>query len=240
MSAAVLVAAIGLGWFLRERGRSEASVTILPSSHAIDALPGPALDRLIPARWGWLWKLRYAVFGKPTSVEVEHTLIQFGPDVEGSFLDVTARPALVTSNGVSAWVMELEDATNLMKRFKEQPGVKSRVGRVSLGTGVVATISSSTGTPFPGAPFSAGTSATYAVRPRGGGVEIRGAFASWEMGTNSNAEVQREAPVFPLDTNFTMAASMFVPEGMAVYLHTERAEPGRGRRAAVLILPRIK
>lgn len=240
MASGVLVAALVLGWFLRERGSPAASVSILPASHVIHAFPGPALDRLIPARWGWLWKLRYAVFGKPASVEVEHVLFRFSPDVEGPFLDASARPALVTSNGVSAWVMELEDATKLKKRFAEQPGVESRVGRVSLGAGVVATISSSAGTPVPGAPVPAGTSATYAVRPRGGGVEIRGAFVGWEVAATLSTEATEAFREFPLETNLMMAASMFVPEGRAVYLQSARTNLGRGTRAAVLILPRIK
>lgn len=240
MASGVLVAAFVLGWFLRERGNSDALVSILPASHVIHAFPGPTLDRLIPARWGWLWKLRYAVFGKPASVEVEHLLFRFSPDVEEPFLDATTRPALVTSNGVSAWVMELEDATNLNQQFKAHPGVESRVGRVSLGAGVVATISSSAGAAVPGAPVPAGTRATYAVRPRGGGVEIRGAFVGWEVGANLSTEASKAFREFPLDTNLTMAASMFVPEGRAVYLQTERTNLGRGPRAAVLILPRIK
>lgn len=240
MTSGVLVVALVLGWFLRERGSPAASVSILPASHVIHAFPGPTLDRLIPARWGWLWKLRYAVFGKPASVEVEHVLFRFGPDVEGLFPDVSARPAFTTSNGISAWVMDLEDATKLKKQFSEQPGVESRVGRVSLGAGVVATISSSAGTPVPGEPVPAGASATYAVRPRGGGVEIRGAFVGWEVAANLSTEATEAFREFPLETNLTMAASMFVPEGRAIYLQTARTNLGRGTRAAVLILPRIK
>jgi len=240
VAAAVLLAASILGWHFRERGKSEASVIVLPSDHAIQAMSAPALDRLIPARWGWLWNLPYAVFGKPRSVEVEHTFFQLSPDAEVAEPTVMFGPALVASNGVSAWTMDLDDAKDLKARFKQQSGVASRVGWVSLGAGVVATITSSSGTVTAGSPVPAGTSATYAVRPRGEGIEIRAAFVSWGIETNSNDGVLKESPVFAHDTNLTMAVSMFVPHGKAVYLRSERENGTRQSSAAVLILPSIK
>lgn len=241
LAVGVVVTAFIVGWFLRGRDSSEATVAILPLGHVIEAMPGPALDRLIPLSWGWLWKLRYAVFGKPAIVDVEHVLLQLSSDAEEVALQtVNTRPALVTSNGVSAWMIDLDDAKQMKIRVMQQSGAVSRGGRVSLGAGTVATLSGSTGPAVAGVPVPPGTSSTYAVRPRGNGIEILGSFVSWEVATNTNVEATRNVPAFTLDTNLMMTVSMFVPDGQAVYLH--RVGTGEARRpsTAVLVLPRIR
>lgn len=235
------MAAFIVGWFIRGRGSSVATVTILPPGHVIQAMPGPTLDRFIPARWGWLWKLRYAVFGKPATVEVEHTFFQFSSDAEGVALrTLKTLPVLVSSNGLSGWVIELPGATVLKDRLNQQPGAVSRVGRVTLGAGVVATLSSSTGPAVSGMPVSPGMSSTYAVRTRGNGVEISGAFVAWDVMTNAASGMVRDLPVFALATNLAMAASMFVPEGKAVFLHADRASDVSQSSAGVLLIPQVK
>ncbi len=241
LAAGAVALVLVIGWLIRGRDSSEATVTVLPPGHIVQAMPGPVLDRLIPIHWSWLRKLRSAVFGKPAAVEVEHVFFQFRPDAEEMVLQTLKAPsALVTSNGVSAWVIKLDDAAKLKSRFMQHSGAVSRVGRVVLGAGVVASVSSTTGTATADVPVPPGMSSTYAVRPRGNGIEILGAFASWDVMTNGMVAETRELPVFTLETNLAMAVSMFVPAGKAVYLH--RAGTGEARRSstAVLVLPRVK
>ena len=50
--------------------------TILPLDYSIRSQELPRPDRWIPPTWGWLWRLRYALLGKPATIQIEGKFVR--------------------------------------------------------------------------------------------------------------------------------------------------------------------
>lgn len=214
-------------WLLWPAAMISPSITFLPSGHAIQAQPMPIPDRWIPMTWGWLWKVRYALFPKPADVHVETSLVRFGAASETLLREfLNDRVPLTSSNGVRGWVLPEKELKEFGRGIAQERGCTVYAGRMSLGAGVLATMSMTTTPQAAGVPVPTGNVWSCAVRPRNDSVELTGSYTSWDI-----------AGMF---TNLTLAATMQVPRGQMVFLYDTNGTGAHRSSVGLLIHPVVK
>lgn len=232
--------AVGMGWLLMSPAAPPA-VTILPPDYVIPSPAMPLPDRWIPMNWGWLWKLRYALLGKPPVIDIETKLLRLG-EISDSHLQgaLAARVPHSMSNGVRAFVLPESALDNLGHELEAQEDCKVAQGSMTSGQGVLATLSMTTGVEIDGAKVPVGDSITYAIVKRRGSIELTGSFHSWAAVTNAPSPTALQNEIVRLETNMTLAATICVPAGQAVLLYDTNRVDARLRGVGVLIQSRFR
>ena len=114
---ALLIGAASL-WFLLPNPALLPKAVILPSDYSIKAQPLPFPDQWIPPTWGWLWKLRYALLGKPITVTIDTEMILLRrPGYPGLRQVVEDIPYLAASNGLRLWILPEKKLNELTERL---------------------------------------------------------------------------------------------------------------------------
>jgi len=196
-------------WFLIPNSAPPPQVTILPP-----ATPSPRrccrcrIDGF-QERGGWLWKIRYALLGKPIIVDIDTQIIRFRearpPPIHKVF---HGRPPLVSTNGMQAWILPEQELNSLCGRLELEdddeyrnsrtifgpqfdigavgmPFYERHLFRMTLGQGVLATISGASAPQIKGPSFTAGNTISYVVHRQGDFLELAGTFTSSEIVTNA-------------------------------------------------------
>jgi len=235
----LLACALGLGLSLPNRPMPP-FVTVLPPDHSIPPPPLRMPDRWIPMHWGWLWKLRYAVLGKPASANLGTTLFRFHelqtPQLQQLF---AGRAPFLFTNGVRAWMIADAEVKSLTPGLQLH-ATESRRSRISLGFGVLATMSTGGGPPFQGVPMAAGNTLTCAVIKRGDGIELNARFVCTEIVTNAPARIPNGAETVRLHTNLMLVARMEIPRGQSVFLYDTNRVPDPNGGVGILILQKFQ
>lgn len=231
----LLTCAVGLVRLLPKPALLPA-VAVLPPDYSIPAPPLPMPDRWIPMNWGWLWKLRYAVLGKPAVFKIETKLSYFSeprsPQLQ-QLLD--GRAPLVFTNGVRAWILPDQELKGLISNLELQ-----HVGRVTTGAGVLTTVSGSTAPPSGISVAVAGYTLTYAVRKRGDSIELSGGFTSSEWVTNALIRSPSAREVISLHTNLMLVANMQIPRGLSVFLYDTNRVHNPNDGVGILIRAKVQ
>jgi hypothetical protein len=232
----------GVLWLLRPDAAPLPEVVLLPSDYSIQAPPLPVPDRWIPPTWGWLWRLRYTLLGKPLTVDIDTELIEFGEPRQPPIQTALAGRALTAStNGVFAWILSEDELKALARSRELEPDGKRYRTRMTLGPGVLATMSMTTSPQIEGVSFTAANTITYAVRKRGDALELTGTFASTEIVPNLPAGSQSSnGKTVSLNTNLTLAAKMQIPRGYGVFLYDTNRAATQGRSTGLLIQLKAK
>lgn len=236
----LLLGCAGGLWLFRPPSAPLAHVTILPSHYTIVSPSTPVPDRWIPRTWGWLWKMRYAILGKPITVIIETRVMHFREADTLKLQQLLEDPApLASSNGVRAWILPDAEMKPLALRMERRVR-ENRLGRMSLGPGVLATMSMSTSRLIHNLPSPVGDTISYTVRQRGNSVDLTGAFLSTEVMTNTSNDAEDSRAILSLHTNLALAVRMQIPRGQSVFLYdTNRAlAPNSG--VGLLIFPKIQ
>lgn len=236
----VLVCAGGL-WLFLPKPALLPVVTVLPSDYSIPAPPLPLPDRWIPMKAGWLWKLRYALLGKPAVFDIETKLIRFrdpGTPPLRQLLD--GRAPLASTNGVRAWILPEREVKALGLRLELEQECESQNGRMTLGQGVLATLSGMTAVLVQGSQVEAGNTYTYAVRKRGDSIELSSRFTSSEVVTNALTRSPDPKEDISLHTNLTLVANMQIPRGHGVFLYDTNRSDAHSSGVAILIRAKVQ
>ena len=190
---------------------------------------------------GWLWKLRYALLGKPAVFDIETKLIRFrGPGTPPLRQLLDGRAPLASTNGVRAWMLPDKEVKALGLRLELEQECESQNGRMTLGQGVLATLSGMTAVLVQGSQVEAGYTITYAVRKRGDSIELSGRFTSSEVVTNALARSPDPKEVVSLHTNLTLVANMQVPRGQGVFLYDTNRSDAHSSGVAILIRAKVQ
>ena len=216
-------------------------VTVLPSDYSIPAPPLPVPDRWIPMKAGWLWKLRYALLGKPAVVDIETKLIRFrDPGIPPLGQVLNGRAPLVSTNGVRAWMLPDKEVKALGVRLELEQECESQTGRMTTGPGVLITLSGTTSPLVQGSQIVAGYTFTYAVRTRGDSIELSGKFVSSEVVTNALTRSPDPKEIISLHTNLTLAARMQIPRGEGAFLYDTNRSDAHSSGVGILIRPKVQ
>ena len=236
----LLLVCAGIIWFLTPNRALPPVVTVLSPDYSVSAPPLPLPDRWIPMKWGWLWRLRYAVLGKPTTVDIETRLMVFR-ELRPRQLQqlLNERAPLVSSNGVRAWIVPETEIKSLGLRLDLQAN-EQRSARMSLGFGVLATMSMTGPSPIQGIQGTVGDTITYAARKRGDSIELAGTFTSTEVVTNAHFRAPDPREVISLHTNLTLAARIQIPRGQSVFLYDTNRVLTENSGIGLLIRPTVK
>ena len=169
--------------------------------------------------WGWLWKLRYALLGKPTSANLDTTLFHFhelqAPQLQQLF---DGHAPYISTNGILGWMIPDTEIESLSSRLQLHATESSR-SKMFLGFGVLATMSRSGGPQVQGTQMTAGNTHTCAVIKRGDGIELNAKFVGTEMLTNPPARIPNPTEAIRLHTNLMLVARMEIPRGQSVFLY---------------------
>jgi len=224
----LLLLSVGGIWLCRPASPIATSVTVLPPDYSIPAPPLPLPDRWIPPTWGPLWKLRYAILGKAFAVDIQTEVLSFGAADESSLPATIAHHApLVSSNGVSAWVLPDGEIKSLRSTFLRGQNIRMQGSKTTTGEGVLTSLAMTTSPQTQGGGFTAGYYHTFSVRKLGDALELSGGFVSSEVVTNSVLDSSRSREAIQLHTNLTLAVIMRIPRGHGAFLFdTNRTRPG--------------
>lgn len=235
-----LVCAGGL-WLFLPKPAQPPSVLVLPTDYAIPSPPLPFPDRWIPMKAGWLWRMRYALLGKPTVFDIETKLIRFrepGTPLLRQLLN--GRAPLVSTNGVRAWVLPDKEVKALGLRLALERESDSQTGWMTLGQGGLSTMSGTTSPLVQGTQVEAGYTITYAVRKRGDSIELSGRFTSSEVVTNALARSPYPKEIISLHTNLMLVANMQIPRGQGVFLYDTNRSDAHSSGVGILIRPKVQ
>ncbi|MDB6032948.1 MAG: hypothetical protein JWM16_3286 [Verrucomicrobiales bacterium] len=133
----VLVAA-GLFLLLPPTAPLPPPVVLLHGSFPKD---GPTLfERFVPMKpgWGWAWKLREVIVGRPKRIDMVITVMDC-PELPGTRLPgfPLEQPSFADTNGLQVWILANSDLAVVTDRIKQLPGSQmlSRP-RISTSSGV--------------------------------------------------------------------------------------------------------
>lgn len=191
-------------------------------------------DRWIPTTWGWLWRLRYALLGKPATIQIEGKLVRLAsssdPRLAGA---LSGHAPLTASNGVCAWILPDGELRELRCRLELLEG---------YGHGVQANLLQTTTVGGKGAPILVGVFFNCLPRARGKSSDLTVAICHSDVVADPPPPigVVIAANAFPLHTNLALAAKMQIPPGNGVFLlDTNHADP-RGKRVGVFISSKVQ
>ena len=234
-----LACAVGL-WLFLPKPALLPVVTVLPSDYSIPAPPLPVPDRWIPMKAGWLWKLRYALLGKPATFDIETKLIRFRePGIPSLQQVLNGLPPFVSTNGVRAWILPDKEVKALGLRLELEEECEYQTGRMTLGQGVLATLSGTTSPLVQGSQIAAGYTITCAVHKRGDSIELSGRFTSSEVVTNALTRSPDPKEDISLHTNLMLVANMQIPLGLGVFLYDTNRSDVHSGGVAILIRPKV-
>lgn len=220
----------------------KAEAQIFPMPEKPPSYPLNPLDRWIPMKWGWLWKIRYAIFGYNPNIHVSPILADLSKISQGALASVlpTIQP-LAQTNGMQVWILPPDEYEALQMRLVSNA---SQVSTVSLTTGpwVQANMESGYQAKADGIPRWVGLSANIYTRLTGKAVELNTVFTLTEVVTNPPTTFSNLAtnPSIDVQTNLTVAARFLVPESNGVVVVDSSRFLTEHKRTAIFLAPRIE
>ena len=222
--------------------KAEAQILAMPEN--APTYPSNPLDRWIPMKWGWLWKIRYAVFGYNPSIHLHPTFTDLSqtPQDVFSFL-LPAKPPLAQTNATQVWILPPDEYRALQARMRLAPGASELgVCRIQTGPWVQANLKSISHVAVDGVLRPFGLNVNTYTRLNGNVVELTAHCTVSKPVTNpSPVDPKAGGPeVILIQTNLSLAARFVVPESNGVFVLDSSRFETEGKRTAISIAPRIE
>lgn len=222
----------------------KAEAQILPMPEKPPTYPSNPLDRWIPMKWGWLWKIRYAIFGYNPSIHLDPIFADLSKAPEDAFaLLPPSRPPLAQTNGVRVWVLPPEEYRAAQMRLQSTANITISSGcRVTTGPWVQANCSSGWHAMIGGTQRWLGLNLNIYTRLNGKAVDLTALFTASEVTTNSPPPpfTQGIAELIEIQTNLSLAARFVIPESNGVFVLDSSRFATEHRRTAISIAPRVE
>ena len=237
-----LLLCIGGIWSFMPNSALPPEATILPSDHSIRSKELPLPDRWIPPTWGWLWRLRYALLGKPATIEIKNEFVRLAPSSDPLLADaLSGYDPLAATNGVRIWILPDGELSVLRRRLEGLEGYEVIASpRITSGHGAQANFAQTT--TIGGAQVPFGVFFNCLTCARGKTTVLTAAMTHSEavpnLTTTVAAAVSRNST--RIHTNLTLAAKMQIPPGNGVFLlDTNHADP-LGRHVGIFISSKVQ
>ena len=102
-----------------------APVIVMPLPYTIPRQKVSLFDRWVPRRasWGWLWRLKETLLGRPKVCDLTATVVDFAGSGE-SFLTShpLPTPAFTDANGLRIWLLSQTELSTLNRSLRQEPG----------------------------------------------------------------------------------------------------------------------
>jgi hypothetical protein len=212
----VFFIASALLWPAREVPRKP--VVIMNQPYVIAPAKVPLLDRVMPASktWAPLWQLRYVIFGRNKSVNIEGTIIDLTGSKPLSVIDLLPeRPEFEGSNGLRVWRLNEVELKGVRNRLKEAPEDHILASpRIITGDGTQAGLFSGQPIRMDGKVQQVGCSMNLLPRIRGSTTDLSAIVVYSEAVTNQTSlslDVPSPGSV-SIQTNFSFGGRFQLPK----------------------------
>jgi hypothetical protein len=198
---------------------------------------GSILDRVMPLgrSWEWLWKLRYALFGKGQIVSVNNTLFNFEPSDLSMLSSLREQPDLTATNGMRIWRVNEDELHSLQQHMNNKPDqILASAGIIS---GVSSECSMFTGQSLPvnRMPQNVGLSVNLLPSLHKQAIDLTLVYSFSEAITNTATST-----VDSVFTNFEFAARIQLPREMAgVFVLASKPWGSNQKQVALLLTASI-
>lgn len=222
--------------------KTEAQILAMPEKPP--SYPSNPLDRWIPMKWGWLWQMRYAIFGYNPSIHVHPTftdLSETPPDAFNFLLPT--RPPLAQTNGTQIWILPPDEYRQLQAKLPFAPGAEELGAcRIETGPWVQANIFSGSQVTIDQAVRPFGLSVNIYTRLHGRAVDLTALCTVSKPVTNPPPFEIKDghSDRVSIQTNLSIAARFVVPESNGIFvLDSSRFQTER-KRTAISIAPWVE
>lgn len=240
----LLLSTVALVLLRRPPVKAEAQIFSMPEKPR--TYPSNPLDRWIPLKWGWLWKIRYAIFGYNPTIHLSPgftDLSETSQDAMASLLP--ALPPLVQTNGTQVWILPPDEYRALQMRLKSTPNAEELAAcRIATGPWVQANLfsGSQVAVAIDGTQRPFGLNANIYTRLNGKAVDLTALFILSKVVTNPPPGLLALGiPEFvDIQTNLSIAARFVVPESNGVFVLDSSRFATEHKRTAISIAPRVE
>jgi hypothetical protein len=200
-------------------------------------------DRLLPQNpsWAWLWRMRYAVLGKPKSLTIDSAIVEFTSSADPLQNLSLRAPDSAGPGGVQVWLLDNAELKAVRRRLQEGASQNIMSHQVATGDRTESSIFAGFTMLVDGAQIPVGFSGQYSPRLRENLVDLTVALQQSETVTNE-PPVRSSAPGatkgLSVRTNLTVAGRFQIPKDAAIFLISGCQGQVNSNRFGVVIAPR--
>jgi hypothetical protein len=214
-------------------------VMLFPPGYRISPQKVPIPDRWIPRSWSWLWRVKERVLGRPKTITIGASVVEFtAPPQEVLSGFTLPEPTFTNLSGFSVWIAD--DA--LMAALRERLGISQngRVAaspRITTADGMHASLSTGSSVPINGAQTRVGVILDLLPRVRRDSTDLTAILTCTEAVANNPTAEGPAQSVGPISvrTNFAVAARIQIPKGSGVLMLDARPSLAGGTIHGIMI-----
>src|ERR1044071_1811000 len=232
---AACIIVVGIAMTHRQIPPAPAPVIAMSKPYAMPATTLGLLDRAMPRgpSWAWLWKMRYAVFGKTRSIDLSSMII-VATDLDLSAVVLPTRPDLASENGVQVWRIKEADLKTLRQHLKEKPEQILASPRVTTGDRSQCSVYCGNSIVINGSAQQVGVSADLLPSIRKDTVDLTAVFCCSEPITNLAGAVS-------IRTNFDFGGRFQISRDVSgVFVLSAPTRSAEEKRIAVLLTSNVQ
>jgi hypothetical protein len=218
-----------------------APVTVMPLPYRIPRQKASLFEVLVPQRpsWGWLWKLKETIAGRPKVFDLRGTIIKFEGPRASSLTDHLPPAPAFTTNGLSIWLLNKTECDDFNRNLGNQPGFTMVMGSPAITTadGMQATVTVGATYSIKGVPSTVGLSMDFLPRARGTLNDIITIMNLTETVTNGAAAAAGSTAdgEVSVQTDLDVAARLQMPSGSGAFVLQDSPAATQSRRVGVLL-----
>ena len=217
-----------------------APVVIMSRPYMIQAPRIGLLDRVMPSgrSWAWLWKIRYALFGRIKAVNVNTSIIDFTGSDSWVTTILPANPDFIGADGLRVWRLREHEVRGLRELFKERPDQIVASCGIATGDKVECSVYSGISVPINGTQQPIGLSARVLPSIRNGTTDLTAIFSFSEALTNTAISIDEGSGAgrIVIKTNFDLGGRFQLPREMASLFILPAAPASTNQKRVGLLL----
>jgi len=215
-------------------------MVILPSGYLIPPQRSPVPDRWIPAKWGWLWRIRYALLGKPTIVQLRGEVAGFPSATVPQLTSLLkAHLPVVETNGVRAWILTERQMESIRLGMAALPGYEAAASpRITTAHNVHSQLANTYTTITAGMSNTVGLLADFLTTDQRNGMELTAVLNHTDKVKAPPTRASTgttDVSTFAIRTNLSLAARFRLPPGYGVLVVQSNPASSNQRMGTILL-----
>jgi hypothetical protein len=235
---------LGAACFLTLRPASPAplaTVSVMPLPYSIPSGKISLFDRWVPRQpsWGWLWRLKETIQGRPKVCDLAATVIDFAASGDSLLTNLSLPKAdYADTNGQRIWLLSETRLNALRRDLSQMPGAELVCSpRITTADGRQACVMSGSTIPIQGVLRSVGLSMEFLPHLRPDATDLTTIITLTEAITNQvgMSAGPPSTGATGVQTNLAVAARIQVPKWRGVFLLGTPSAAGNHKRIGVLL-----